>query len=916
MPEEDYLGRASAIIKPIYFFEEAEGENKMLLGGKGAGLAEMTRLGLPVPPGFIITTEICEKFYEAGRRLPDGLLDEVRKSITRLEELTGKRFGDHENPLVVSVRSGAPVSMPGMMDTILNLGLNDDTVEGLAKQSGNPQFAWDTYRLFIQMFGKIVIGIDSRKFDGTVAGKDHDEDNDDLSDLKVLKSIVLSSKSIYQDKGKEFPADPYKQLELAIEAVFRSWMGKRAVEYRKQYNITQEMANGTAVAIVAMVFGNMGSDSCTGVVFTRDPDTGERRLYGDYLVNAQGEDVVSGKSTPNHIDRLSSEMPEVYSKLLEVTQKLENHFKEPQDIEFTVERGRLYILQTRAAKMNAVAEVKTSVDLYLEGLITKIAALERINPEVLEQILYRRIDPHVKQQPVAIGVGASPGAASGITVFDTVYAETLGKKAEKVILVREDTKPDDVPAFFQSVGILTSRGGKTSHAAVVARGMGKPCIVGCSQIEIDAEGKSFSVEGKKIIVTEGQKITIDGSTGRVYVGEVPTVEPEISSEFKELLQWSSEMKGIKIRANADTVESAALAHRYGAEGIGLCRTERMFNHHDRILQFVNMIMAEGEGERRRALAELEPLQRSEFKAILREMKGLPVTIRLLDPPLHEFLPAEDEMMQKIFELKSGGGDTNNNNNNNISSEIARLEKTLRRVHELSEINPMLGHRGVRMGISFPEIYETQIRSICEATAELMGEGIRVEPQIMVPQIGLVEELAAVRQIFESVKREIEHRHKIKLKIKFGSMIEVVRACLVTDEIAHLADFISFGTNDLTQATFSFSREDAEGKFLPFYLEKGIVSINPFQSIDVKGVGRLMKVAIDLSRGVKKDIEIGICGEHGGDPRSIEFCSNLGLDYVSTSSHRIPIAIVAAAQSAIKQNKGLHHPSPQHHHSKT
>jgi pyruvate, orthophosphate dikinase len=860
----------------------------MLLGGKGAGLAEMTRLGLPVPPGFIITTEICEKFYEAGRRLPDGLMDEVRKSIRRLEDLTGKRFGDCENPLLVSVRSGAPVSMPGMMDTILNLGLNEETVEGLAKQSGKPEFAWDTYRRFIQMLGKIIVGIDARKFDGIVAGKD-------LSDVDALKSIAISSKSLYEETGKKFPADPYKQIELAIEAVFKSWTGKRAVEYRKQYNITTEMAGGTAVTIVAMVFGNMGSDSCTGVVFTRDPETGEKRLYGDYLLNAQGEDVVSGKVTPNHIDALVSEMPDVYRQLIEVTDKLENHFKEPQDVEFTVETGRLYILQTRTAKMNAVAAVKISVDLYREGLISKIAALERINPEELEQLLYRRIDQHSKQKPIATGVGASPGAASGSAVFDIACAEELGKKGEKVILIREDTKPDDVPAFFQSVGILTSRGGKTSHAAVVARGMGKPCVVGCSQIEIDADGKSFNINGKKI-VTAGQKVTIDGSSGKVYVGEVPTVEPEISSEFKELLQWSSEMKGIKIRANADTVESAALAHRYGAEGIGLCRTERMFNHHDRIVQFVNMIMAQDESERRQALAELEPLQRSDFKAILSEMKGLPVTIRLLDPPLHEFLPNEEDLMQKIFELKSRGGKT---------SEISRIEKILHRVHELSEINPMLGHRGVRMGISFPEIYETQIRSICEAAAELTGERIAVEPQIMVPQIGLVEELAVVRQIFESVKREVEHRHKVKLKIKFGSMIEVVRACLVADEIAHLADFISFGTNDLTQATFSFSREDAEGKFLPFYLEKGIVSVNPFQSIDTKGVGRLMKVAIDMSRGVKKDIEIGICGEHGGDPRSIEFCSNIGLDYVSTSSHRIPIAILAAAQSAIKQNKRLH-----------
>ena len=888
MSEDSSFGRIPHVVKPIYFFDEADGRNKMLLGGKGAGLAEMTRLGLPVPPGFIITTEICEKFYEAGRRLPDGLMDEVRKSIRRLENLTGRRFGDCENPLLVSVRSGAPVSMPGMMDTILNLGLNEETVEGLAKQSGKPEFAWDTYRRFIQMLGKIIVGIDARKFDGIVAGKD-------LSDVDALKSIVISSKTLYEETGKKFPADPYKQIELAIEAVFRSWTGKRAVEYRKQYNITTEMAGGTAAAIVAMVFGNMGSDSCTGVVFTRDPETGEKRLYGDYLVNAQGEDVVSGKVTPNHIHALVSEMPDVYRQLIEVTEKLENHFKEPQDVEFTVEMGRLYILQTRTAKMNAIAAVKISVDLYREGLISKIAALERINPEALEQLLYRRIDQHSKQKPIATGVGASPGAASGSAVFDIACAEELGKKGQKVILIREDTKPDDVPAFFQSVGILTSRGGKTSHAAVVARGMGKPCVVGCSQIEIDADGKSFTINGKKI-VTAGQKITIDGSTGKVYVGEVPTVEPEISSEFKELLQWSSEMKGIKIRANADTVESAALAHRYGAEGIGLCRTERMFNHHDRIVQFVNMIMAQDEIERRQALVELEPLQRSDFKAILSEMKGLPVTIRLLDPPLHEFLPNEEDLMQKIFELKSRGGKT---------SEITRIEKILHRVHELSEINPMLGHRGVRMGISFPEIYETQIRSICEAAAELTEERIAVEPQIMMPQVGLVEELAVVRQIFESVKGEVEHRHKVKLRIKFGSMIEVVRACLVADEIAHLADFISFGTNDLTQATFSFSREDAEGKFLPFYLEQGIVSVNPFQSIDTKGVGRLMKVAIDMSRGMKKDIEIGICGEHGGDPRSIEFCSNIGLDYVSTSSHRIPIAILAAAQSAIKQNKRMH-----------
>ncbi|HEY7508167.1 MAG TPA: pyruvate, phosphate dikinase [Nitrososphaera sp.] len=875
---------SGAVPKPIYFFDEADGRNRALLGGKGAGLAEMTKLGLPVPPGFIITTDICEKFYEAGRRLPDGLMDEVRKSVRKLEAITGKKFGDPKNPLLVSVRSGAAVSMPGMMDTILNLGLNDQTVEGLAQQSNDARFALDAYRRFIQMFAKTALGADDRQFEKAMAGKD-------LSDEKTIRKIITSFRQLCQATGKKFPDDPYDQLKLAIDAVFRSWMGKRATEFRRQYGITPEMANGTAVTVVAMVFGNMGRDSATGVVFTRNPETGEKKLYGDYLVNAQGEDVVSGKANPSHIDQLEKEMPKVFNQLEQVCEKLENHFKECQDVEFTVEQGRLYILQTRTAKMSAVANVKTSVDMYHEQLINKVEALQRIDPEGLEQILYPRIDSHARQKPVATGVAASPGAASGIAVFDVAKAEAMGKRGEKVILIREDTKPDDVPAFFQSVGILTTRGGKTSHAAVVARGMGKPCIVGCSQIEIDEEGGSFSVSGKTV-VSEGQKITVDGSTGRIYTGEVPTVAPETTSEFKEILQWSSEMKVIKIWANADTPESATLARKYGAEGIGLCRTERMFNQHDRIAIFIKMVMAETEQDREKALAELEHLQRSDFKAILKEMQGLPVTIRLLDPPLHEFLPSEEDLMMQIFELKSEGG-------HRAEAEMLKREKMLRRVKELSEINPMLGHRGVRVGITFPEIYEMQIRAVCEAAAELTKGGVKVEPQIMVPQVATVNELSTVRHMFESVKREVEHRHKIKLNMSFGSMIEVVRSCLVADEIAHVADFLSFGTNDLTQATFSFSREDAEGKFLPFYLEKGVISINPFQTIDQKGVGRLMKMTIDLSRKVKKDIEIGICGEHGGDPRSIEFCSRAGLDYVSASSHRIPIAILAAAQSAIR-----------------
>ena len=874
------------MLKPIYFFEEADSKNKTLIGSKGAGLAEMTQLGLSIPPGFIITTEICAKFYEGGKRLPDGFMYEVRKAMKKLETLSKKQFGDVSNPLLVSVRSGAPISMPGMMDTVLNLGINDHTVQGLAKQSKDSRFAWDIYRRFIQMFGKIVLNVEENLFEEISVGAENaDEDH--------LRNMTLASKMFCEKKiGKKFPEDPYKQLELAIIAVFKSWMGKRAIEYRRQYKISPEMTNGTAVTILEMVFGNMGNDSATGVLFTRNPESGEKKLYGEYLVNAQGEDVVSGKATPKPINLLSSELPNVDKELRLAAESLEKHFREPQDVEFTVEKGNLYILQTRSAKMNALASVKTSVDMFHEGLINRTIALARINPEELEQILYPIINDKSNYVPIARGIGASPGAVNGIVVLNEARAESLGIKGEKVILVKEYTKPEDVPALFRCAGIVTSRGGKTSHAAVVARGMGKPCIVGCSQIEIDERASRFIIDGKRSI-HEMQKITIDGTSGHIYAGEVPTMKPEITSELKELLQWAYNVKLIEIRANSDVPESAVLARKYGAEGIGLCRTERMFNQHDRIAQFVTMIMADGQEERRHVLAELEPLQRSDFKTILKEMEGLPVTIRLLDPPLHEFLPKEEDLLNQIFELRSQLQTDN--------LEILNKEKLLKRVHELSEINPMLGHRGVRVGLSFPEIYEIQIRAICEAAAELFKEGIHVQPQIMVPQVGMVEEFAQVRLIFESIKREIEYRNRIKLKIKFGSMIEVVRACLIADDIAKLADFLSFGTNDLTQGTFSFSREDAESKFLPLYLDKGLISMNPFQTIDNRGVGKLMKIAIDLAKGVKRDIEIGICGEHGGDPRSIEFFTEIGLDYVSTSSHRIPIAILAAAQSAINRD---------------
>lgn len=876
---------SSAIPKPIYFFEEADGKDRSILGGKGAGLAEMTKLGLPVPPGFIITIDICEKFYEAGKHMPDGLMDEVRKSIRKLESTTGKKFGGVENPLLISVRSGAAVSMPGMMDTILNLGLNDEIVEGLAKTT-DARFARDSYRRFVQMFGKIVLGVDDRQFEKAMAGAD-------INDEKALRKITAAFKSLCEKDGKKFPSDPYRQLELAIDAVFRSWSGKRSTDFRRQHGITPEMANGTAVAVVAMVFGNRGADSATGVVFTRDPVTGEKKIYGDYLTNAQGEDVVSGKANPSHIDQMEKELPDAYRQLVDVCEKLENNFRECQHVEITVEKGKLYVLQTRTAKMSAVASVKTSVDMYHEGLLGKTEALQRIDPEGLEQALYPMIESS-RYRSIATGIPASPGAASGFAVFDASRAETLARHGNKVILVMKEIRPDDIASFRLCTGILTSSGGKTSHPVVVARGMGKPCVASCTQIEIDPEGKRFSIDGR-VAVTEGQTITIDGSTGRVFVGAVPTSKAEISSEFKEILQWASEMKVIKIRANADTPENAALARKYGAEGIGLCRTEWMFNQHERRALFAKMVMAQSDSEREKALVELELLQRSDFNAIFKEMQGLPVTIRLFDPPLHEFLPKEEDLMMQIFELKSEGGPK-------AEKGMLEREKMLRRVHELSEINPMLGHRGIRVGITFPEIYEMQMRAICEAAAELTKQGVRVEPQIMVPQVGMVNELTTIRHMFESVKREVEHRHKVKIKMIFGSMIEVVRACLLADEIAHVADFLSFGTNDLTQATFSFSREDAEGKFLPFYLEKRIVAANPFQTLDKKGVGRLMAMTVDSARKVKKDMEVGICGEHGGDPRSIEFCARIGLDYVSASSHRIPIAILAAAQSAIRGSK--------------
>ncbi len=884
-------------MKQVYFFDEGDGKNKKLLGGKGAGLCEMTRLKLPVPPGFTITTEVCKKYYENKNKLPKTLMAEVKKNIAKIEKQTGKKWNSKKNPLLVSVRSGAAISMPGMMDTVLNLGLNDQTVTGLSEKSNNPRFAWDSYRRFIQLFGKVVFGVDDKKFDDVLNAakkKQNIEADSDLNE-ESLRTIVEDYKKICENHTKrEFPSDPTEQLELAITAVFGSWMGERAIVYREKNNITKDIADGTGVNVVSMAFGNMGNDSATGVVFTRNPGDGSRHIYGEYLVNAQGEDVVAGVRTGKQVDEMKKELPESYKQLVKTCEKLEKHYKEPQDIEFTIEQGRFYLLQTRNAKMNAVGMVKTSVDMVKEKLIDKKRSITRLQAEQLEQLLHKTIDSSVIKNSTifAKGIAASPGAASGLAVFDVKRATTMGENGAKIILIREETKPEDVPAFFESVGILTSRGGKTSHAAVVARGMGKPCIVGCSELKIDYDNKQCSVDGK--IIQEGEVITIDGSTGSVFIGEIPTIEPKITKDFKTILEWAQHTKKIGIRANADTPEGAKLAKEFGGQGIGLCRTERMFNGKDRIGLFVDMIMAENIEERQKVLNKLGQLQKSDFIEILKTMKGFPVTIRLLDPPLHEFLPNPEELTEKIHKLES----------QNEKEEIEKTRVILKRARELAEINPMMGHRGVRVGITYPEIYEMQIRAVFEAAAELAKKKVDAHPQIMIPQISSVAELNHIKKIYDKIKKEMESKHKMKLKINFGTMIEVVRAALTANELAETAEFFSFGTNDLTQGTFSFSREDVEGKFLPEYMDKEILERNPFQSIDVSGLGNLMKIGITSGRQIKPKMEIGICGEHGGDPNSIKFCHGAGLSYVSASPHRIPIAIVAAAQAAIEQPKKI------------
>ncbi|MGA7980025.1 MAG: pyruvate, phosphate dikinase [Chromatiaceae bacterium] len=922
------MDASTVVTKHVFSFEEGDGKNKKLLGGKGANLCEMTQIGLNVPAGFVISTEACLEYLDSpARELPGGLIEAVHAHMRALEEKTGKGFGNPDNPLLVSVRSGSALSMPGMMDTILNLGLNSETLQGEIRHTGDSRFGYDAYRRFIQLFGKVALGVSDELFDKQfeeVKDKAHVKEDVGLSanDLKEVSERFL--KVVEEHTGKPFPEDPYEQLEIAIKAVFNSWMGKRAVDYRKQFHITPDKANGTAVNVVTMVFGNRGNDSATGVAFTRNPATGENKLFGEYLVNAQGEDVVAGIRTPKPIDRLDAEMPQMATELAELRNKLESHYREIQDFEFTIERGQLFCLQTRNGKMNAQAMVRTSVEMHREGLISEEEALMRIQPDLLEQMLFPRLDPKMKAEPVAQGLPASPGAASGIAVFDADRAEQLGKDlGQKVILVREETKPEDIHGFFAAQGILTSRGGKTSHAAVVARGMGKPCVAGAEGIAVDVGRREAYVGDTSF--REGDVITLDGTTGKVYLGAIPTVEPDFTPELGTLLGWADAAAKLKVMANADTPDDARRALKYGAVGIGLARTERMFNDVERLPIVIEMIVAETPEQRQAALDRLLPLQRADFRELFEVMSPNPVTIRLLDPPIHEFLPDEHQLERELSELHRLAETTRGmavlsgtmgllHTSDKVRQEIdsmrrlvdpalvedaiAKKETMLRKVRALHETNPMLGHRGVRLGISFPEIYQMQIRAILEAAADCAKMGIDVQPQIKVPQVCTKQELIRVKSYVDVIHEEVKQRYGHPVSFKFGTMIEVVRACMRAESLAETAEFFSFGTNDLTQAAFSFSREDAENKFLPLYNQSGILQDNPFEVLDVKGVGKLMQLAVDWGKKTRPDIHVGICGEHGGHPASIAFCHEAGLDYVSCSAPRVPVARLAAAHAAL------------------
>ncbi len=913
---------AGAAEKFVFSFTEGDGHDKKLLGGKGANLCEMTQIGLNVPPGFVISTAACLTYLDDTKRnLPAGLMDDVRAQMQALEVATGKGFGDPDHPLLVSVRSGSAMSMPGMMDTILNLGLNGDTLNGLIRQTGDERFGYDAYRRFIQLFGKVALGVPDERFDEPFeAIKQREGVKADVgltaAHLKEISEVFLDV--VREHTGAPFPEDVYAQLEIAIKAVFDSWKGKRAVDYRREFHITPDMANGTAVNVVTMVFGNMGNDCATGVGFTRNPGTGENHMFGEYLVNAQGEDVVAGIRTPKPVQEMEQEMSALYPQLVELRDKLESHYREVQDYEYTIEKGTLYCLQTRNGKMNAAAMVRTSVEMVAEGLITREQALLRVDPELLEQLLHPRLDPSANKQAAVQGLPASPGAASGKVVFDADRAELMGRAGENVILVREETKPEDIHGFFASQGILTSRGGKTSHAAVVARGMGKPCVAGAEGIHVNTQNRVARIG--EMVLHEGDVVTIDGGNGNVYLGAIATVEPEFSDELRTLLSWADEAAPLKVMTNVDTPEDAARAVDYGAMGIGLCRTERMFNAQERLPAVVDMILANTADERQKALDRLLPMQRADFKALFEAMSPRPVTIRLLDPPIHEFLPSERQLEQQLTNLHqlrasaeglrdllsglqpgtdaAAGLPQDRLDVAMIDDAIARKDLMLHKVRELFEVNPMLGHRGVRLGITYPEIYAMQIRAVLEAAAECIAAGLEVHPEIMVPQVCTAQELIRVKSHIDRIKQEVEKDIGVSVDLKFGTMIEVVRACMRAENLAEHAEFFSFGTNDLSQATFSFSREDAENKFLPMYNENDILQDNPFEVLDVKGVGQLMKIAVEWGRRARPGLKVGICGEQGGHPASIRFCNEIGLDYVSCSPPRVPVARLAAAHAAL------------------
>lgn len=870
--------------KWVYFFgngkTDGQAGNRILAGGKGANLAEMVELGIPVPAGFTITTEACIEFYNRNQQWPEGLDDQVLENLAKVEAAMGAKFGDANNPLLVSVRSGARVSMPGMMDTVLNLGLNDETVQGLAAKSGKPRFAWDSYRRFIQMYGDVVMGIEHDKFEEALqAAKDKKGAKFD-TDLNTedLKELVEEYKKIVErEAGRLFPSDPMDQLRGAINAVFMSWNNPRAIRYRELNDIPGDW--GTAVNVQAMVFGNMGDTSGTGVAFTRNPSTGENVFYGEYLMNAQGEDVVAGIRTPQPISTLADTMPEVYQQLVDIYKKLEQHYRDMQDIEFTIQEGKLYLLQTRSGKRTAQAAVQIAVEMVQEGLIDKKQALLRIEPQQLDQLLHKRLDPSAKLDVIAKGLPASPGAAVGRIVFNAEDAEAWKEQGEKVILVRTETSPEDIGGMHAAEGILTARGGMTSHAAVVARGMGKCCVAGCGDAKIDEKSKTLNINGH--VLHEGDWLTLNGSTGEVILGQVKLIDPELTGNFGTLMAWADEYRALGVRTNADTPHDAKVARQFGAEGIGLCRTEHMFFEGDRIKAVRQMILAKDKAGREAALAKLLPYQKGDFLGIFKEMAGLPVTIRLLDPPLHEFLPHEPKAIEEL--AKEMG---------------VSYEELYQTVESLKELNPMLGHRGCRLGITYPEIYAMQARAIFEAAAELIKEGQKVIPEIMIPLVGTVKELKLMKDVCIEVAKEVEQKYGLTLEYTIGTMIELPRATVIADEIAKEAEFFSFGTNDLTQMTFGFSRDDV-AHFLPIYVQKGILEKDPFQTLDQVGVGSLVDIAVQKGRSTNPKVKLGVCGEHGGDPASIDFFHRVGLNYVSCSPFRVPGARLAAAQANIR-----------------